>query len=68
MLLESGYLPSIEILLAAKLVWVRPYHRDWQNSLRNPSVGRMLEFFRHREVGCVHVRSPAARKLFYSLA
>jgi hypothetical protein len=68
MLMLSENVPPIPTLMAMKLTWVRPHHREWASTLRNPTVGRMLEFFRYRDVHCVHVRSPAARKLFKSLS
>ena len=63
----SENVPPISVLMAMNLKWVRRYHRDWISTLRNPTVGCMLEFLRHRDVDCVHVRSPAARKLFTTL-
>lgn len=51
-----------------RLNWVRPYHKPWAASLRSPTIGSLLEFTTRCEVDSVPVDSPAARRLYRTLA
>jgi hypothetical protein len=39
-LLEEGY------------AWIRVPKRRWQDTLRDPAIGRVLEILRYRDYGC----------------
>jgi hypothetical protein len=51
-------------LRATGFVWVRPIVQTWQHSLRNPTVGRPLEFTTMWQPGAVHVNTREAQRLF----
>jgi len=68
MLITPSYaVPSLEILAARNLIWVRPLPMRWRDSLRNPTVGRRLEFLEHYDMGCVPIYSRAARRWYTKL-
>ena len=60
--------PTLDVLFAAGLVWVRPVMRKWERTLRNPTVGTLVEFLYHRDIGCMRIESREARKLLRRIA
>ena len=60
--------PPLEMLFLSGLVWVRPVIRKWERTLRNPTVGTLVEFLYHRDIGCMRVDSREARKLLRRIA
>jgi hypothetical protein len=44
-------------------VWVRPVLRRWENTLRAPTMGRLLEFAITEDVGFVPVSSIEGQRL-----
>ena len=68
MLITASYaVPPLEVLIAMNLFWVRPLSVRWMESLRNPTIGRFLEFLEHEDVGCVPVNSRIARRWYAAL-
>jgi len=53
----------LERLHMENLVWIRPVHHAWENTLRNPVVGCILDIRRYPDAGFVHVDTLAGRKL-----
>ena len=48
--------------------WVRKYTgRSFEHTLRNPTVGTMLEVFVHNDYACVPLYSRAAKKLIWKI-
>jgi hypothetical protein len=63
-------MPARELLDAAFVVelrtcgyhWARRVHLSWTDSLRNPTIGCVLELSRRAETGMVDIESAEARK------
>lgn len=49
---------------AAGYHWVRVVPRKWAETLRNPTVGRLLELTHYQDVSSVSIDSAAAARLF----
>jgi hypothetical protein len=49
---------------AAGYNWVRVVPRKWKGTLRNPTVGRLLELTHYQDVSSVSIDSAAAARLF----
>jgi hypothetical protein len=63
-----SYDMDVARLAAFGFVWVRPHVVEWKKSLRNPTIGSLLEFTDREIVGAVPIYSCAARELFTRLA
>jgi len=48
-------------------VWVRPLKRSWENTLRNPILGCILELRTFQTEHSVHIDSPKAKKLIWNI-
>lgn len=55
-------------LLDVGFLWVRPVRRSWAATLREPTVGRYIEFTSQWELGSVLVQSPEGRRLIRQTA
>jgi hypothetical protein len=47
--------------------WIRVRHQDFYRSLRNPTVGRLVELFKRRQIYCVHINSEKGRRIIQKL-
>jgi hypothetical protein len=48
--------------------WIRPRNRPWEQTLRAPTVGRMVELLTRPDVRVVPIDSPAGQRLIRGLA
>jgi hypothetical protein len=55
LLLQRGDIQTI--VRSQNLVWIRPVHSTWVNSLRNPTFGCQLDMRRYQDIGYVHIDS-----------
>jgi hypothetical protein len=55
--------PCFMDLMIDRYIWVRPAIRPWVATLRNPTSGRLLEFLKYQDVGCVLVDSRKGQQL-----
>ncbi len=53
--------------LEAGFLWVRPVHRPFAQTLRNPTVGRLLELYVSQQPYCVPIRSRSGYNLIHRL-
>ena len=58
---------SVEGLKAQSFFWVRPFIRPWNETLRNPTIGNLLELTELQDVDSVHIDSIEALQLFKRL-
>ncbi len=47
--------------------WIRVRHQSFYNSLRNPTVGRLVEVFKRRHMYCVPIDSPKGKRIIQKL-
>ena len=57
---------EIQELKANGLGFLRPFHRPWTKTLRNPISGTMVELLSENLKCCVPIDSKAAQKLIRS--
>ena len=55
-------------LLGQGLLWVRPVKRSWASTLREPTIGRYIEFTSQWELDSVLVQSSEGRRLIRETA
>lgn len=57
----------LDSLLEKGYAWIRPVKRPWRATLREPTVGRIVEVFVTEYPGTVPIQSPAGERLIWRL-
>jgi len=67
MIVATRDMPSLYELIEMKFFWVRQVMRPWVATLRDPTVGTLLEFLEVKDIDCVRIDSLEAAKLYKRL-
>jgi hypothetical protein len=59
---DLQYVAYVELLRTCGYHWARRVYLPWADSLRNPTVGCVLELSRRAETGMVDIESVEARR------
>jgi hypothetical protein len=54
-------------LMDKGFLWVRPLVRPWRNTLREPTLGRLVEVVTCECRGAVPIQSPAGERIIWRL-
>jgi hypothetical protein len=57
----------LEAVRRSGFQWIRVRHQSFYNSLRNPTVGRLVELYKRRQIYCVPIDSPKGRRIIQKL-
>jgi hypothetical protein len=66
--IDLAVMENMDWLLAVGYYWIRPVVRPWKASLRNPTVGRVLEATAYPDVDSVALGTREAKRLIRGLS
>lgn len=56
----------LDVLRSSNFVWIKPVSLSWEQTLRNPILGCVLELLSYQNQNFVHIDSVQGKKLIWN--